>query len=168
MKVLTSRTARVVAVTLVQLALVPVAVADRLAPRLTGEEYLLEVAPVDPIDPFRGAYVALDYPGLPDRVKPGERDGDGRGTVYVPLVASGDLWTGLAAVKERPQDGPFLRCADEQWRLRCGIDSWFLPQEDAVAVEQAVSEGGAVARVRIDSEGRAALVAVEVRDAGGA
>ena len=165
MTVLTSRTARVVAVSLLQLALVPVALADRLSPRLTGDEYLLEVAPVDPIDPFRGAYVALSYPGLPDRVpgqRPGE-EGDGD-TVYVPLARSGEVWTGVRAVRERPQDGPFLRCDDEGWRLRCGIDSWFLPQEEAVAMEQAVSGGGAVARVRIDSAGRAALVAVEVRD----
>ena len=167
MNVLTSRTGRVAVASLVQLALVPVAVAGQLSARLTGEEYLLEVAPVDPIDPFRGAYVALAYPGLPDRVRSGERDGDGDGDVYVPLVASGDLWTGLPAVHERPQDGPFLRCADEQWRLRCGIESWFLPQDEAVAMEQAVGEGSAVARVRIDSRGRAALVAVELRDGGG-
>ncbi len=64
MNVLTSRTGRVAVASLIQLALVPLAVAGPLSARLTGEEYLLEVAPVDPIDPFRGAYVALSYPGL--------------------------------------------------------------------------------------------------------
>ena len=160
---LTSRTGRVVAASLVSLALVPVAVADQLSARLTGEEYLLEVAPVDPVDPFRGAYVALSYPGLPnDRALSERRE---RGEVaYVPLSRTGEVWTGSRAMSEQPQSGPFLRCVDEQWRLRCGIDSWFLPQEEAKAMEQAVIEGRAVARVRIDSRGNAALVGVEVRE----
>ncbi len=159
MNLLTSRRHRVVAATLVQLALVPFAVAGQLSARLTGEEYLLEVAPVDPIDPFRGAYVALDYPGLPDGGG-GARHGD---VVYVPLVRSGEVWTGSPAVTERPEAGPFLRCEDDYGRLRCGIDSWFLPQDEALAMERAVGEGGAVAEVRIDSRGRAALVDVELR-----
>ena len=166
MNVLSSRTSRVAAASLIQLALVPLAVADQLSARLTGEEYLLEVAPVDPIDPFRGAYVALTYPGLPNGQGLTDRDGEGRGVTYVPLAPSGELWTGLAPVTERPQDGPFLRCKDEHWRLRCGIDSWFLPQDEAYAVEQAVEEGEAVARVRIDSRGNAALIDVEIRDEG--
>src|SRR4029078_7535393 len=56
--------AKVTVVALVQLVLLAVAVAPRVSPRLTGDEYLLRVAPVDPIDPFRGAYVDLDYPDL--------------------------------------------------------------------------------------------------------
>ena len=45
-----------------QLALVGVGVAPQLSARATGDTYLVRVAPVDPIDPFRGTYVALDYP----------------------------------------------------------------------------------------------------------
>ena len=163
MNVLTSRTSRVAVASLLQLALVPLAVADQLSARLTGEEYLLEVAPVDPIDPFRGAYVALTYPGLPNGAELEERDGDVGEVSYVPLVPSGEVWVGLAPVPERPQSGPFLRCEDERWRLRCGIDSWFLPQDEAYAMEQAVREGQAVARVRIDARGNATLVDVELR-----
>ena len=47
-----------------QLACVGAAVAPQLSSRLTGEDYRMEVRPIDPIDPFRGAYVTLDYPGL--------------------------------------------------------------------------------------------------------
>ena len=36
-----------------------------LSARLTGEEVALRVEPIDPIDPFRGAYVDLGYPDLP-------------------------------------------------------------------------------------------------------
>jgi len=162
MNLLGTRSRRVAAATLAQLALVPIAVAAPLSARITGEQYLLEVAPLDPIDPFRGAYVALDYPGLADESKlPGGKDGD---IVYVPLVRSGEVWTGKRAVKVQPESEPFLRCKDESRRLRCGIDSWFLPQDEALAMEQEVRNGRAVAVVKIDSRGNAALVDVRVLD----
>jgi hypothetical protein len=50
--------------------------------------------------------------------------------------------------------------------MRCGIESWFLPQDEAIAVERAVASGSAVARVRVDGRGHAALVGVEVSSAG--
>ena len=79
-----SLAAKVTVVALVQLALVGVAVAPRLSARLTGDEYLLRVAPVDPIDPFRGAYVDLDYPDL--HLDDERSDAvDGEGTLYVTL-----------------------------------------------------------------------------------
>jgi len=163
MNVLTSRTRRVAVASIVQLALVPLAVTGPLSARLTGEEYLFEVAPVDPIDPFRGAYVALDYPGLPTSDELTKRDESGD-VAYVRLVRSGEVWVGLPPVDEQPASGPFLRCKDAHWRLRCGIDSWFLPQDSAHAMEQEVRKGQAMARVRIDSRGNAALVGVEIRD----
>lgn len=158
---LASRTGRVAAAVLASFALVPLAVADPLSARLTGEEYLLDVEPVDPTDPFRGAYVALGYPGLPNGRQLTERQEHGD-VAYVPLTRDGDVWTGLPALSEPPETGPFLRCKDEQWQLRCGIDSWFLPQDEAYEMEQAVKEGRAVARVRIDARGNAALIDVEV------
>lgn len=161
-----SRTARVAAAVVVQLALVPLAVAGPLSARVTGQEVLLEVAPLDPVDPFRGAYVELTYPGLPSGPELDRRDGSTYGeVVYVPLERSGELWVGRMPVTERPSEEPFLRCRDDSWRLRCGIDSWFLPQDEAYAMEQAVQEGRAVARVRVDGRGNAALVDVEVRPA---
>ena len=167
---LPSRVVLVAAACAAQLALVGVAVAGPLSARLTGDEYLLAVQPVDPVDPFRGAYVDLGYPTLsgsseggfwrPDEV-PGER-----GAVFVPLVRDGALWRGGEATRTRPDSGPYVRCNDAEWRLRCGIESWFLPQDKAIGVERAVASGSAVARVRVDARGNAALVGVEVSPAG--
>ena len=70
MSTTTSRVVRVGAVVLAQLALVGVAVWAPLSARLTGEQVVLRVEPVDPIDPFRGAYVELAYPDLPDPTFP--------------------------------------------------------------------------------------------------
>ncbi len=165
MNPLASRTGRVALATLAQLALLPLAVAGPLSARVTGEEYLMEVAPLDPVDPFRGAYVALSYPGLPSSDELTDRPYSTGGVAYVPLVRSGEYWVGREPVTERPESGPFLRCEDEHWRLRCGIDSYFLPQDKAFAMEQAVGAGQAVARVRIDARGNAALVEVEVGEA---
>jgi hypothetical protein len=179
-----TRRTRVAVAALLQLALVGAAVAGPLSARATGEEYLLDVAPVDPIDPFRGAYVALSYPGLPGSPVPMEpppgHEGEGEsvemsepaepprapgepGQVFVPLERHGDVWRGGTPVRERPSEGPYLRCDDGRWQLRCGIESYFVGQERALELERAVVDGDAVARVRVDGRGNAALVAVETR-----
>jgi uncharacterized membrane-anchored protein len=152
-----SLAAKVTVVALVQLALVGVAVAPRLSARLTGDEYLLRVAPVDPIDPFRGAYVDLDYPDLDlDRDTPGDE-----GTVYITLVRDGDVWVASGSTRERPSSTPYLTCDDRDWRLRCGIESLFLPQDEAASMQGDLGDGSMVAVVKVDGRGNAALVRVE-------
>jgi uncharacterized membrane-anchored protein len=160
MNALSSRPARVAAAVVVQLALVAVAVSGQLSARLTGDEYSFRVEPVDPIDPFRGAYVALDYPDLVpnDENLPGDR-----GDVFLPLTEDGEVWAAGTPTRTRPDDGPYLACTDRNYEVRCGIDSWFLPQDDARELEGAIRDGDVVARVRIDGRGNAALVAVDVR-----
>lgn len=149
-----------------QLALVGVGVAPQLSARLTGDTYLLEVAPIDPIDPFRGAYVALDYPelrhddadssGAPGL---GVLDDGEEGDVYVTLERQGEVWVAGEWSRERPEDGPYLACDDRSWQIRCGIESLFLPQDEAAATEDLLRDG-AVAEVRIDGRGNAAVVDV--------
>ena len=83
-----------------QLVLVGLGVAPQLSARLAGDTYLVRVAPVDPIDPFRGAYVALDYPDLrhddsQSFVEPGlgALDDGESGDVYVTMVEEDGVWT---------------------------------------------------------------------------
>ena len=155
-----SLAAKVTVVALVQLALVAVAVAPRLSARLTGDEYLLRVAPVDPIDPFRGAYVDLDYPDL--HLDDERSDAvDGEGTLYVTLVEDGDVWVASGYTRERPSGTPYLTCDDRDWRLRCGIESLFLPQDEAASMQADLGDGSLVAVVKVDGRGNAALVRVE-------
>lgn len=148
---------------LLGVACVALAVAPQLSARVTGETYLLRVAPLDPIDPFRGAYVTLDYPDLPGGANPDgttEELPDAR-RVYVPLVAEGAVHVGGTPTTEPPAEGPYLRCASDGWSLDCGIDSWFLPQDRAQEVEQAVADSDMVARVKVDGSGNAALLGLE-------
>ena len=159
-----SRWALLAAACVAQSLLVGAAVWPQLSARVTGEVYELAVAPVDPIDPFRGAYVALSYPALEppptaDRPLPS-------GTVFVPLrrTEGSSVWTGGAARQLRPADGPYLRCDSEGWRLDCGIGSLFASQDEARRLEVELADG-AVARVRIDRRGNAALLGLQPEDA---
>lgn len=145
------------AVALVQLALVGAAVAPRLSARLTGDEYRLRVALVDPIDPFRGAYVDLDYPDL----QTDGRDSGGGGDVYISLVRDGEVWTAGTVTRKRPSGTPYLSCDDRDWRVRCGIESLFLAQDEAAAMQRDVGAGDMVALIKVDGRGHAALVRVE-------
>jgi uncharacterized membrane-anchored protein len=156
--------ARLVGVVLVSLALVALAVLPQLTARLTGDEYQLRVALLDPIDPFRGAYVALAYPDLQEvdnfgNVADPIDDGE-RGDVFITLVQEGDVWVASGFTRDRPDGDPYLACNDRDFRLNCGVDSWFLPQDEARALEDAVRNGTAIATLRIDDRGNAALIEV--------
>lgn len=127
-----------------QLVLVGLAVWPQLSARTTGEEVRLRVEPVDPIDPFRGAYVTLSYPDLrrEDSVDPDTGrgmgpmdDGEPGGDVFVTLSRQGDTWVASEWSRTRPESGRFLRCHDRDWQIRCGIESFFLPQDEALAAE---------------------------------
>ncbi len=161
----TRRSAVVALVCLAQLLVVGVAVSPRLSARILGEEYRVAVRPVDPIDPFRGAYVTLDYPTITAaHTEPAWEDG---ATVYIPLVpdtapdGAGDaLWRGVEPVTTRPVSGPYVECETDWGSLRCGIDSLFASQERAKELERVLA-GGAVAVLRVDARGNAAVVAIE-------
>jgi uncharacterized membrane-anchored protein len=157
MTVLRSSAARLAVACVLSAGLVGLAVEPQLSARLTGDTYELAVAPLDPIDPFRGAYVTLDYPGLAE-ARPTSWDG-GETPVFVPLrrAAGSDVWTGGRAVREAPSTGPYLRCDAGQGRLRCGIESLFASQDEARRLERELADG-AVARVRVDRRGNAAVV----------
>ncbi len=152
---------------LAQLALVALAVLPQLSARATGDEIRLRVEPVDPIDPFRGAYVTLGYPDLrhDDSSSPeggmGSMEDGGDGPVYVSLTRSGDVWTATRWARTRPAEGHYLRCDDHGWQIRCGIESYFLPQDEAARVQGEVRDGELVAVVKVDGRGNAALVGLE-------
>lgn len=157
------RTRFVVLAVAAQLLLVGVAVAGQLSARLTGEEYLLRVGPVDPIDPFRGAYVELSYPDLQQQVDDGTVGR--RGRLYVVLERRGDVHVATGWTRKRPDHGVYLACSDRDWRLRCGIESLFLSQDEAARVQEDLNDRDAryVARIRVDRWGNAAVVDLERR-----
>ena len=144
-----------------QSVVIGLAVLPQLSARTRGEEYLLRVEPVDPIDPFRGAYVALGYPDLNlSQIEDAAADDPG-GTVFVTLAERDGVWVAVGQASERPSDGPYLACDNHTWRLRCGIESYFLPQDRATEVERSVADGDVVATIKIDDRGNAAIIDLE-------
>lgn len=154
---------RIAAVAAAQLAMVGLAVAPQLSSRLTGEDHLMQVRPLDPIDPFRGAYVTLDYPGLqtPGGSQPPSMDDGRSGEVFVTLTEEDGYWVASGWRRSRPAEGPYLACDDSDWAIRCGIESYFLPEDHAAGLEEDLARDGGVATVRIDARGHASVVAVE-------
>lgn len=161
---------RLALVVIVQLALVVIGVAPQLSARALGEDYRMRVAPLDPIDPFRGAYVTLDYPDLSHGDGTFSAEGglgaleDGQsGPVYVSLAEEDGLMKATEFSRTRPAKGPYLACDDRNWQIRCGIESWFASQSEARRIGRELAEDGGVAVVRIDSRGHAAIVDLETR-----
>lgn len=154
---------RVGVVALVLLLLLILAVREPLSARLTGEEVRLRVALLDPIDPFRGAYVVLAYPDLPGLTPFAQEPGESpattpNGDVYVPLVRESDIWVGKEPLPDPPGSGPYLACSSDGYHLDCGIESYFLPQRQAAAMEKRLRDQEVVATVRVDAAGHAALM----------
>ena len=142
-------------VVVVQAGLVGAAVAPQLMARFTGETYHFRVAPLDPIDPFRGAYVTLSYPDLQRDVPSGDD-----GPLYITLADDGGVMVADEFLRERPSgDQRYLACDYDGWQVECGIESLFLPQDDAAAMEDQLLDG-AIAEVRIDGRGHATLIDV--------
>jgi hypothetical protein len=167
---MSSRTVRVAAAVVAQLLLVGVAVWVPLSVRLSGDEVLLRVQVADRWEPFADAYVELDYLDLPEKDFPDgelteeevERLDAEVGLAFVPLTREGEVWVGGEVARTEPTSGPYLRCDDSSWQLGCGIERAYVasgPENDAV--RDALRSGDAVAVVRVDDAGHAALIRVD-------
>lgn len=124
----------------------------------TGTTVLLETAPVDPRDLFRGDYVVLNYKissldrralGITETFRPGQ-------VVYVGLEPRGKFWEAVSVGTQRPQ-GVYLRgrtefsFGEDTVRVSYGVESYFVPEgsgrlvertRDPLSVEVAVGRDG--------------------------
>ena len=143
-----NRGVTVAVVAAIQPGLVAVAVAPQISARVVGDTQPYALSPLDPIDPFRGAYVTLDYPDLaPDQSASaggtgmGALDDGERGDVYVTLAQQDEDCVARDYSRERPATGDYLTCDDSDWQIRCGIESFFLPQDKAAATSRRSATG---------------------------
>lgn len=121
-------------------------------PLWTGEAIRIEVVPVGPRSLFRGNYARLEYDislldskwFTPDkRVRTGE-------VVYVSLKADKHgIYRMVGASLEKPEEGSFLRGrvtgsrlgAPNSYRVRYGIEAYFVPKEKALQLERELRNG---------------------------
>lgn len=125
----------------------------------TGTVVRLHVEPVDPLDFFRGEYVALSYDisgaDLEEGAEPGMR-------VYVPLHREGQFWTGEIAQLDRP-DGRFIRGrATESGGIEFGIETYFVEEGEARQWEGAAMRGDLYVDVVLDDDGGARIKRLRV------
>jgi uncharacterized membrane-anchored protein len=114
----TGRTLRLVlfiVVAVIQLAVAAGAIIRSEAALRTGETFRFKLQPVDPVDAFRGRYVALgfveDHAPLPDGLTQLNQR-----KVWVPLVNDSDGFANFGpVVVDRPESGAYLR-------LRSGVE----------------------------------------------
>jgi uncharacterized membrane-anchored protein len=139
-------------------ALIPIGMLGLKEARYAGaDRVLLQVEPVDPLDPFRGEYVALSYSisRLPGPT----------GTVYVPLYRTGgDAWTGYAVRTSRPDGGTYIRgFSNGSGTIRYGIEHAYVQEGMGRQYEIAAQERRLYAEVAIDGDGRGRLDHLVIR-----
>jgi uncharacterized membrane-anchored protein len=140
---------------------------------MTGQPVMLKTAPVDPWDLFRGEYVILNYEI--SRLSP--KDVKMAGTpytrgqqVWVTLRKGDPYWTAMAVSAQRPQAGTdevalrgFVEFGDGEEGggrevvvgLRYGIEQYYVPEGEGLAIEQKRPE--LQVEVLVDSLGRPAM-----------
>lgn len=135
-----------------------------------GQEITLAASPVDPIDPFRGEYIALNFSAsaVPQELFHAEVKEVRRGSRwYAAFVKREDgLWTPSGVFKENP-GGVCLRASVASTRgtgvtMDYGenLSRYYVSEKAARALEEAAAKGMLRARVKV-WRGRAALQSLE-------
>ena len=161
---------------LVQLAIIALMVADRVRILRTGTEVMLQTAPVDPRDLLRGDYVILSYEIT--SVQTGDLEGKPAPArdyfVYVKLAPGADgfhhavsmhtgpvpVASGEVLIRGRIHRGQNCGNGNEfcqTMRLEYGLESFFVPQGEGRALEEARNERKLAVVAAVAPNGRAAI-----------
>jgi len=125
-----------------------------------GTPVMLKTVPVDPRSLFRGNYVRLNYDisaiskkKSHGRFKPSE-------VGYVTLQEEGGVFVATGLYRDRPESGVYIRgritSVASDYRLKYGIEAYFMPKEKALKTELSVRQG-ANAEVFLLDNGKAAI-----------
>lgn len=135
-----------------------------------GRQYRFRTAPVDPADPFRGRYVALDFEAARLALRTGADAFEAGQRVQVPIVVGADGFATLGApVVAVPASSDYLQ-ARVQWvnngelGLRLPFDRYYMDERAAPEAERRYWEASRRAGAT-DAEDarRPAFVTVRVR-----
>jgi uncharacterized membrane-anchored protein len=165
------------AAALVQIALIALMIVGRIAILRDGAEITLQARPVDPRDLLRGDYVVLSY--TISSLLAGELGGQpfsGAGMqVFVKLAPSAEGFYQAVSVHQEPvavtpperlihgRIASDSICGDTQrtycgrLNIKYGIESYFVPQGEGLAIEQARNQGKVAIVAAVTPDGRAAI-----------
>lgn len=150
---------------MVQLAVPASMIAARELTLRKGELFRFRTAPVDPYDPFRGRYVALNLEAS-RAPKPDNVEFDHRQKVFVLLGVDEN---GFATIREifteRPEQGAYLKArvayvTKDQVQLQLPFDRYYADERLAPEIERAY-------RANSIQEKQKAFIAVRVRQGQG-
>lgn len=134
-----------------------------------GTAYRFRTAPVDPVDPFRGRYVALDFEAAnvtlaqPD---PALRSGQ---RVYAPIRVGADGYAVLdAPLQQAPETGDYLTATVlwvnvDELRLQLPFDRYYLDETLAPEAERRYREANSPRGQTDEDPRRPAWAQVRVR-----
>lgn len=153
----------------VQTAIVAMVPARKIYTLNTGQLITIRTAPVDPYDFLSGYHVILGY----EIARPSQDDSVAEGkTVYVVLTEAADrVWQTHSAYQHWPDSIPdgavVLKGIKKDWRgVQYGIETFFIPEKDRGVIEDDLRKnaGKALADIKVDRFGRAALVRLRIED----
>jgi uncharacterized membrane-anchored protein len=160
------------AVGVLQTSVLAYMVGDRVLLLSRGREIVLPIVPVDPRDLFRGQYVRLSYPisRLETKLLEGEPPA-ANASFYVTLQQDiHGVWSPERITATRPTEtspdrivlaarGQAARPFDAtiSSNVRYGIESYFVPEADAPALEKLARDKKMAAIIAVDSRGNAAI-----------
>ncbi len=125
-----------------------------------GTPIIVKTEPVDPRSLFRGNYVRLNYAISTIDTKKAEGRFKRGDVGYVLLTEHRGIHEVVGLYKEPPHDGLFIRgritSTGNQYRLKYGIEAFFMPKQKALDAEKSVRDG-AKAEIFIADSGKAAI-----------
>ena len=125
-----------------------------------GKTVVLQTAPVDPRDLFRGDYVVLRYEISTLDSIPGYWQIDEGDNIYVRLEKQDDVWGAIQVSKAEPDDwyyfiaGEVTDVRDDTLRVEYGIEAYFVPEGEGLEIQRA---DDLKVRVSINESGKAII-----------
>ena len=125
-----------------------------------GKTVVLQTAPVDPRDLFRGDYIVLRYEiSTLDRV-PGYWQINEGDKIYVKLEKQDDVWDDVQVSKSEPDNWYYFIAGEVEdvWdrtiRMEYGIEAYFVPEGEGREIERA---DDLKVRISINKSGKAII-----------
>lgn len=135
-------------------------------PLWTGHEVKVKTIPVDPRSMFRGNYARLRYELSEVEIEQANKKIRNGEIVYVSLVKTQNgLYEFSHASLVKPQEGIFLRGRihthrfrgdQSNYNVKYGIEAYFAPKDQALALEKDLRDGG-IAVLMVSASGKARL-----------
>lgn len=136
-----------------------------------GTQYRFRTAPVDPVDPFRGRHVVLDFEAARMMVQAGAEPFEADQRVYAPIVVGADGFATFGVpTRTTPAGGDYLE-VEVQWvnggeiGLRLPFDRYYMDEHQAPEAERRYWEANRGRAVPDDGASRPpTYVSVRVRN----